>query len=98
MKTKKAHVVPLSKAALAVLERMLKRRSNASAYIFPGRDRGRPLSHPSLYRLVDAAPHHDARFAGAFRDWAGDTTNHERDVAEAALAHKVRGVEAPIGG
>ena len=28
-------------------------------------------------------------FRSAFRDWAGDRTNHAREVIEAALAHRV---------
>ena len=29
-------------------------------------------------------------FRSSFRDWAGETTNFPREVAEAALAHTVR--------
>ena len=32
-------------------------------------------------------------FRSSFRDFAGDKTNHRRDVAEAALAHTVGGTE-----
>ena len=35
---------------------------------------------------VDAVPH---GFRSTFRDWAGDRTNYPRDMAEAALAHKL---------
>ena len=33
---------------------------------------------------VDAVPH---GFRSTFRDWAGETTNYPRDIAEQALAH-----------
>jgi integrase len=40
-----------------------------------------------LRRLgVNATPH---GFRSTFRDWAGDCTEHPREVAEAALSHKV---------
>jgi integrase len=29
-------------------------------------------------------------FRSTFRDWAGETTSHPREVLEAALAHKLR--------
>ena len=29
-------------------------------------------------------------FRSAFRDWAGDRTDHPRDVVEAALAHTIK--------
>ena len=37
---------------------------------------------------VDATPH---GFRSTFRDWAGDMTDHPREIAEAALAHVVGG-------
>jgi integrase len=37
-------------------------------------------------KLTDITVH---GFRSAFRDWAGDMTNFPRDVAGAALAHKV---------
>ncbi len=40
-----------------------------------------------LKRLkVEAAPH---GFRSSFRDWAAETTDHPREVVEAALAHVV---------
>ena len=36
---------------------------------------------------VDAVPH---GFRSSFRDWAGERTNHPREVIEAALAHVVK--------
>ena len=33
---------------------------------------------------VDATPH---GFRSTFRDWAGDCTDHPREIAEASLAH-----------
>jgi hypothetical protein len=39
---------------------------------------------------VDAVAH---GFRSSLRDWVGDETDFPRDVAEHALAHKVKGVE-----
>ena len=36
---------------------------------------------------ISATPH---SFRSSFRDWAAEETDHPREVAEAALAHKVR--------
>ena len=53
---------------------------------------GRPLHDSQLRRLlrelgVAAVPH---GFCSSFRDWAGEETDHPREVIEAALAHVVR--------
>ena len=36
---------------------------------------------------INAVPH---GFRSSFRDWAAEETDHPREVAEAALTHKVR--------
>ncbi len=36
---------------------------------------------------IDAVPH---GFRSSFRDWAGERTNHPREVVEPALAHVVQ--------
>ena len=62
-----------------------------SPLVFPG-VRGKPMASTALSELlselkVAAVPH---GFRSSFRDWAADETDHPREVAEAALAHKVR--------
>lgn len=37
-------------------------------------------------KIKGATPH---GFRSSFRDWAGDKTSHPREIAEAALAHKI---------
>ena len=59
--------------------------------MFPG-VRGRPLGRTAIWELlraskIAAVPH---GFRSSFRDWAAEETDHPREVAEAALAHKVR--------
>ena len=41
----------------------------------------------SMMLKIAAVPH---GFRSSFRDWAAEETDHPREVAEAALAHKVR--------
>ena len=96
MKGGGAHRVPLSDAALAVLEQA-RALDDGSGLIFPSPLRaGRPLSDMSLTKLLrdrglaDRATVHG--FRSAFRDWCADV-GAPREVAEAALAHTVGGVE-----
>ncbi len=55
-------------------------------------DRERPLSNMSMLMLlrrlkVEGVTVHG--FRSAFRDWCGDATDYPRELAEAALAHRV---------
>jgi integrase len=82
---------PLTPQALAVLEAVRMKGQKPSDLIFPGAKAGRPMSDQTMDALldrmkVDATPH---GFRSTFRDWAGDMTDHPREVAEAALAHAV---------
>ncbi|MBS0509073.1 MAG: integrase arm-type DNA-binding domain-containing protein, partial [Proteobacteria bacterium] len=88
MKAGKEHRVPLSTLAVKLLEGLP--RSDSSELVFAGAD-DKPLSDMALTAVmrrmeVDAVPH---GFRSTFRDWVGDCTNHPRDVAEFALAHKL---------
>ena len=89
MKTGAEHRVPLSDAALAVLERVrpLRRESDL---IFPS-PRGGELSNMTLSKAlrtagVDAVPH---GFRTSFRTWAAEKTNADHAVMELSLAHAV---------
>jgi integrase len=91
MKNGKEHDVPLSKAALDILDRMQKSRKNE--YVFFATIRGtRHISDAVFGRLLRSmgregiVPH---GFRSSFRSWAGAKTNFPREVAEAALAHTV---------
>jgi integrase len=89
MKAGKEHRVPLSDAALAVLDRAKKIRH--SDYVFPGVRSGKPMSDMSLTMLVRRL--HDGitvhGFRSAFRDWAAEVTHYPHEAAEMALAHVV---------
>jgi integrase len=91
MKKRVEHEVPLSKAAVDVLTRMQKSRINE--YVFYATIRGtKRISDAVLGRLLEAMGREDGvphGFRTSFRSWAGAKTNFPREVAEAALAHKV---------
>ena len=96
MKAGAAHRVPLSDAALAVLKRV-RALGDSSDLIFPSpARRGQPMSDMTLMNilrttgLADRATVHG--FRSSFRDWCADTSK-PREIAEAALAHTVGGVE-----
>jgi integrase len=90
MKAGKENRVPLSSAALAILEEMAAIRDGE--FVFPGAKAGRPLSNMALLMLLRRMRHGDltARgFRSTFRDWAGDIADFPSEVAELALAHTV---------
>jgi integrase len=92
MKAGVEHRVPLTKAAVAVLNAVAIHGSDPEGYVFPSQKPGKPLSNMVFAMLmrrmkVDDVTAHG--FRSSFRDWVGEETNHPREVAEAALAHQV---------
>lgn len=90
MKAGKEHRVPLSRQALALVKKLHELRM--SDYVLPGHRPKCPLSSSAMEMLlrrmkVEAFTVHG--FRSAFRDWAGDETTFPREIAEAALAHRV---------
>lgn len=91
MKAGKEHRVPLSEAALSVIDRAAALPQVAGAGLLFPAPRGGQLSDMTLTAAmrrmeVDAVPH---GFRSTFRDWAAERTNYPREVAEAALAHVI---------
>lgn len=90
MKAGAPHTVPLSKQAVALLTVLNETKVNE--YVFPGQKADKPLSGMAMemmlrrMKVTDATVH---GFRSSFRDWVGDATSFPREVAEAALAHKV---------
>lgn len=95
MKLRREHVVPLSPRAIEILQPLYETRY--TDFVFPGQKHSKPFSNMVLAMLLrrmnvpKATPH---GFRSSFRDWAGDETSFPREIAEAALAHAVGGVEA----
>jgi integrase len=89
MKAGKEHRIPLSDAALAILEELAKLRHGDS--VFPGQA-GASIKEGAMRMLL----HYMGRsnltvhgFRSSFRDWAAERTNFPREVCEAALAHAI---------
>jgi integrase len=90
MKVGKEHRVPLSNAALTIVERMAEIRSGE--FVFPGGKAGRPLSNMAFLMLLRRLGRDDLTvhgFRSSFRDWAAERTGFPAEVAEMALAHAV---------
>ncbi|MEP3310571.1 MAG: site-specific integrase, partial [Gilvibacter sp.] len=88
MKMKKEHRVPLSDAAVAVLE--ARREYEGDGLIFAGKG-GKALSDMTLAGHLKRRelPYTVHGFRSSFRDWAAEQSGHSFDVIETALAHKV---------
>ena len=96
MKAGAEHRVPLSEAVMGLLDRA-ENLDGVGKYVFPSPvHRGRPLSDATLtkvLRLTDLSKKSTVHgFRSSFRDWCADT-GQPREIAEAALAHTVGGVE-----
>ena len=96
MKAGKPHRVPLSDAAMAVLEQA-RPLSGGESLIFPSpRSPERPLSDMSLTKVLRTTGLAEKTvvhgFRSSFRDWCAET-GRPRELAEAALAHVVAGIE-----
>ena len=99
MKSGREHRVPLSDAALAVVQQLLaehravhgaKAAPATDGFVFIGGRAGRKLSENAvmaLLRRMDRADVTGHGFRSTFRDWAAEATAYPREVAEAALAH-----------
>lgn len=99
MKAKREHEVPLSAAALDLLDGL--ERQEGCDLVFPG-TKGQPLSDMSLTAVIrrmngdapiwtdkDGKPITVHGFRSTFRMWAAELTNYPREVAEHALAHQL---------
>jgi integrase len=90
MKAGREHRVPLSDAALGIVEKMAAIRS--SDYLFPGASPGRPMSNMSMLMLLRRMGRGDLTahgFRSTFSDWCAEQTNFPSEVREMALAHTV---------
>lgn len=88
MKGAREHRVPLSAAALALIDRQP--QGTGGDLVFAA-TRGGQLSDMTLSAVlrrmnVPAVPH---GFRSTFRDWAAERTNYPNELAEMALAHAI---------
>ena len=90
MKGFREHRVPLSAAALAVLDKA-KAESIGGEYVFTGRKQA-ALSNMACLATLKRMDRSDLTvhgFRSTFRDWVSESTSYPRDVAEMALAHAI---------
>jgi integrase len=83
------HRVPLSRQVLDILNAL----PRVSPFVFPGRLASKPVVRMSVTRTCARAAGTTEvtlhGFRSSFRDWAGDRTSFPREIAEAALGHRV---------
>jgi integrase len=95
MRAGKAHRVPLSAKALAILNAL----PREADYVFPGWRQGAPISNMTMAQVLRrmGPQWKDAKsgkpitvhgFRSMFRDWAAEATTHP-EVYEKALAHSI---------
>ena len=93
MKAGQEHRVPLTDRAIEILEAVAPLRTSGASFVFPGAKAGKGLSQMALVMALRRLGHGDMTvhgFRSTFRDWAAESTNYPREVAEAALAHTLR--------
>ncbi len=88
MKADVEHRVPLSDAALAVLDRV---RCLSPVRVFTSSRQSRPLSNTTIRMVLKKldCPVTTHGFRSTFRDWCEEMTSFPHEVKEAALAHTV---------
>jgi hypothetical protein len=96
MKGRPAFSVPLTDEAITVLSSMRERWPD-SDLVFPSDRHGGKQHQRVLTYVLHGVLEVDATvdgFRSTMRDWLGDETNVEREVAEMCLAHFAKGVES----
>jgi len=94
MKAKRPHRVPLSDAAIKLLQKLpgfANEQGEAVDLVFPGQSGDKPLSDMSLTACMrrmklTAVPH---GFRSTFTDWVAERTSYPSEVREMALAHAI---------
>lgn len=88
------HRVPLSPAALKLVQ--AQPRIEGTSYVFPS-SKGLQISDMTMSKVMRGLAFKDAKgdvcvphgLRSTFRDWCAEHTNHPRELAEMALAHKI---------
>jgi integrase len=89
MKADREHRVPLSPAALSVLESL--GRHAKTPLVFPGLS-AKPMSDMTLSAVLmrmELSHFTVHGFRSTFRDWAAEMTHHANETVEMALAHSI---------
>lgn len=91
MKARETHVVPLSPPAVALLRSRWNERTSDDGLVFSN-DGEKPISDMTMTKLLRDAEIRGVTvhgFRSAFTDWAAETTDFPKEVADKALAHKL---------
>ena len=91
MKAGATHQVPLSLAAMSILQGLMPVEPAGDELVFPA-PRGGQLSDMAMSQLLKRMKRGDITvhgFRSSFRDWAGDATAFTREDIEMALAHTI---------
>lgn len=90
MKSSRSLRVPLNDTAMSVINSLPK----LNGWLFPSVQAGKHISNLAMLKMLkgrlgrpDLTIH---GFRSTFRDWCAETTNHPREIAEAALAHTLK--------
>jgi integrase len=90
MKGNAEHRVPLCDRAVEILQEI---HRVDGAFVFPGRDAGKPVGQSAMLDLLRRAMRRPGvtvhGFRSTFRDWAAERTNYQNHILEMALAHKI---------
>ena len=90
MKGGKEHRIPISDAALSILECL--RKVQQDNFVFPRGKAGPPISNMAMLMVLRRMGRDDLTahgFRSSFRDWAAERTTFPAEVAEMALAHTI---------
>jgi len=82
MKSKRQYRVPLTDAAIVILDRI---ERTQSPFVF----RGGKLAQATMVLKIGRPGYTAHGFRSAFRDWAFEETDHSREIIEMSLAHAV---------
>lgn len=91
MKARETHIVPLSAPAVALLRKRWNERISDTGLVFSVNGE-RPISDVTMTKLlrddgIAGVTVHG--FRSSFTDWAAETTDFPKEVADKALAHKL---------
>jgi integrase len=92
MKAGRVFEVPLSGAAMEIVEAMAAIEVEGCPFVFHGVYKSTPRDGKTFWRVLRRMGEADTTthgFRSSFRDWAGNETSTPRDICEMALAHKV---------
>jgi integrase len=91
IKAERDHRAPLSDRAIEILDALPREEGND--HLFIGAKKGKGLSNMAMLELLrgmDGNGYTVHGFRSSFRDWCAEQTNFPREIAEAALAHRLK--------